>query len=67
MPSPLSPPQYAHLVGGELYEPKEENPMLGWRGASRYHSPAFQAAFQLECEAIRQVRETMGRANVQSR
>lgn len=57
--------EYAHLVGGGFYEPKEENPMLGWRGASRYPTPAFKEAFQLECEAIRHVREIMGLDNVQ--
>ena len=59
--------EYAHLVGGGFYEPKEENPMLGWRGASRYPTPAFKEAFQLECEAIRHVREIMGLDNVQAR
>ncbi|KAK3258427.1 hypothetical protein CYMTET_32514 [Cymbomonas tetramitiformis] len=57
--------EYAHLVGGEAYEPKEENPMLGFRGACRYYSPSFQASFQLECEAVLQVRERMGLTNVQ--
>jgi len=57
--------EYAHLLGGELYEPKEENPMLGFRGASRYRSAFFAQAFALECEAIRYVREAMGLANVE--
>ena len=47
--------EYAHLIGGPAYEPQEENPMIGFRGASRYRSPDFAAAFALECEAIRQV------------
>lgn len=57
--------EYANLLGGELYEPKEENPMLGFRGASRYVSPAFADCFALECEAIKRVRETMGFTNVE--
>ncbi len=57
--------EYAHLLGGELYEPKEENPMLGFRGASRYRSAFFAEAFALECEAIRYVREAMGLTNVE--
>lgn len=56
--------EYRTLIGGEAYEPKEENPMLGWRGASRYYDPKFKAAFLLECKAIRKVRETMGLNNV---
>jgi pyruvate,water dikinase len=55
--------EYARLLGGSGFEPKEENPMLGWRGASRYCSPAFRDAFALECRALRQVRETMGLTN----
>ena len=57
--------EYAHLIGGELYEPNEENPMLGFRGASRYVSKDFQDCFRLECEAIRYVRDTMGFSNVE--
>jgi pyruvate, water dikinase len=57
--------EYAHLIGGTLYEPVEENPMIGFRGASRYRSPAFQEAFALECEAIRSVRDDMGLTNVE--
>ncbi len=49
--------EYRNLVGGEKYEPHEENPMIGWRGASRYVSEKFQEAFRLECRAIRKVRE----------
>lgn len=56
--------EYATLLGGNLYEPKEENPMLGWRGASRYYNPLFKAAFGLECEALKKVREEMGLKNV---
>jgi pyruvate,water dikinase len=55
--------EYARLLGGAAFEPKEENPMLGWRGASRYCSPAFRDAFALECEALRRVREDMGLTN----
>ncbi|MFM7171018.1 MAG: phosphoenolpyruvate synthase [Cyanobium sp.] len=56
--------EYARLLGGAAFEPKEENPMLGWRGASRYVSPEFRRAFALECEALRRVREQMGLVNV---
>ena len=56
--------EYATLLGGSLYEPKEENPMLGWRGASRYYNPLFKEAFGLECEALKKVREEMGLKNV---
>lgn len=56
--------EYRKLVGGELYEPVEENPMLGWRGASRYYDPKFQAAFGLEVKALRRVREKFGLTNV---
>lgn len=56
--------EYSNLLGGNLFEPVEENPMLGWRGASRYYSPHFQEAFGLECEAIRRVRSDMGLINV---
>jgi pyruvate, water dikinase len=57
--------EYANLIGGSLYEPHEENPMLGFRGASRYVDPAFQPCFELECIALRRVREDMGLQNVQ--
>jgi len=57
--------EYRSLVGGQLYEPKEENPMLGWRGASRYYDERFKPAFLLECEAIKKVREEFGLDNVQ--
>jgi len=56
--------EYATLLGGEAYEPKEENPMLGWRGASRYYDPKFKNAFVLECRALVKVREEMGLDNV---
>ena len=56
--------EYRSLLGGEQFEPYEENPMLGWRGASRYYDPKFKEAFELECEALRKVREDMGLANV---
>jgi pyruvate,water dikinase len=55
--------EYARLLGGSAFEPAEENPMLGWRGASRYYAPAFSEAFALECRALRQVRDTMGLTN----
>ncbi|OFZ68205.1 MAG: phosphoenolpyruvate synthase [Betaproteobacteria bacterium RBG_16_58_11] len=57
--------EYANLVGGERYEPKEENPMLGFRGAARYLAPAFQDCFALECRAMKKVREDMGLVNVE--
>ena len=57
--------EYRALLGGDLYEPQEENPMLGWRGASRYYHPNFKAAFKLELEAIKLVREEFGLTNVQ--
>ncbi|MDP3561654.1 MAG: phosphoenolpyruvate synthase [Legionellaceae bacterium] len=57
--------EYANLVGGNLYEPEEENPMLGFRGASRYVSPNFEDCFALECMAVRRVREDMGLTNVE--
>lgn len=56
--------EYANLIGGERYEPHEENPMLGFRGASRYLADDFRACFKLECEAIKRVREGMGLRNV---
>ena len=56
--------EYRSLLGGELFEPVEENPMLGWRGASRYYDPKFKQAFLLECRAMRKVREEMGLVNV---
>ncbi len=56
--------EYANLVGGRPYEPVEENPMIGFRGASRYYHPRYQAAFGLECRAVRKVREEMGLTNL---
>lgn len=56
--------EYANLIGGKEFEPKEENPMLGFRGASRYYSPRYRDGFSLECQAIKRVRETMGFDNV---
>jgi len=56
--------EYRTLLGGDLYEPQEENPMLGWRGASRYYDPKFKVAFGLECVAMKKVREDMGLTNV---
>jgi len=57
--------EYANLIGGETYEPKEENPMLGFRGAARYVSKSFRPCFDLECEALKRVRNEMGLKNVQ--
>ena len=57
--------EYANLIAGTLYEPEEENPMIGFRGASRYLSPTFRACFDMECEAIRRVREDMGLDNLE--
>jgi len=57
--------EYANLIGGRQYEPHEENPMLGFRGASRFTDPAFGPCFELECRAIRRVRDEMGLVNVQ--
>lgn len=56
--------EYANLLGGKQFEPKEENPMLGWRGASRYYDPQYTAAFGLECKALKRVRDEMGLTNV---
>ncbi|MGH8138818.1 MAG: phosphoenolpyruvate synthase [Steroidobacteraceae bacterium] len=57
--------EYANLIGGSRYEPEEENPMLGFRGASRYVDETFRPCFELECRALKKVRETMGLVNVQ--
>ena len=57
--------EYANLLGGDRYEPHEENPMIGFRGASRYVAPEFRDCFALECEAMRYVRDTMGLTNVE--
>jgi len=56
--------EYRTLLGGEAYEPREENPMLGWRGASRYYDPKFKPAFMMEVAAMKMVREDMGLTNV---
>lgn len=56
--------EYANLLGGDRYEPHEENPMMGWRGASRYVSPDFRECFDMECEALRFVRDEMGLTNL---
>ncbi|MCR9192302.1 MAG: phosphoenolpyruvate synthase [Gammaproteobacteria bacterium] len=57
--------EYANLIGGDQFEPQEENPMLGFRGASRYVAPAFSDCFALECRAVKRVREDMGFTNVE--
>ena len=56
--------EYANLIGGKAYEPAEENPMIGFRGASRYYNPRYQAGFALECQAVKRVREVMGLTNL---
>lgn len=56
--------EYANLIGGKYFEPKEQNPMLGWRGASRYYSPGYKDGFALECKAIKKVREEFGLVNL---
>jgi len=56
--------EYANLIGGAQYEPEEENPMIGFRGASRYYHPHYREAFGLECQAMRKVREVMGLKNM---
>jgi pyruvate,water dikinase len=56
--------EYANLLGGKKFEPKEENPMLGWRGASRYYDERYREGFALECRAMKQVRDQMGLTNV---
>ena len=56
--------EYAHLLGGELFEPREENPMLGWRGASRYYHPDYKEGFMLELAAVKRVREKFGLSNL---
>lgn len=58
--------EYANLIGGRLYEPEEHNPMIGWRGASRYYAPSFKPAFALECRAFKKARDEMGLSNVKS-
>ena len=56
--------EYANLIGGYLYEPSENNPMIGWRGASRYYDKKFKPAYSLECKAIKKAREEMGLINI---
>lgn len=56
--------EYVNLIGGKYFEPKEENPMIGWRGASRYYSPSYKEGFALECEAIKKVRAEFGLVNL---
>lgn len=56
--------EYANLIGGKQFEPNEENPMLGWRGASRYYSDGYKEGFRLECEAMKRVRNEMGLNNI---
>lgn len=63
--SDLKSNEYRELLGGRLFEPQEENPMIAWRGASRYVDPRFSAAFEMECDALRIVRQTMGLDNLQ--
>jgi pyruvate,water dikinase len=57
--------EYSGLIGGKEFEPHEENPMIGWRGASRYYDPQFSSAFALECQAVKKVRNEMGLYNLQ--
>ena len=56
--------EYANLVGGKLYEPVESNPMIGWRGASRYYDPKYKVAFELECKGLLKARNDMGLTNI---
>jgi len=56
--------EYANLIGGHLYEPEESNPMIGWRGASRYYDPRYKVAFELECKALLKARNDMGLTNI---
>ncbi|MDY7013929.1 MAG: phosphoenolpyruvate synthase, partial [Cyanobacteriota bacterium] len=56
--------EYANLLGGSQFEPKEENPMIGWRGASRYYDPQYSEAYALECRALKRVRDEMGLTNI---
>jgi pyruvate, water dikinase len=56
--------EYAGLIGGTQFEPVEDNPMIGWRGASRYYSPEYREAFELECKAFKRVRDDMGLTNI---
>lgn len=58
--------EYANLIGGMIFEPAENNPMIGWRGASRYYSDAYREAFELECRALKKVRDKMGITNIKA-
>jgi pyruvate,water dikinase len=58
--------EYANLIGGKQFEPQENNPMIGWRGASRYYSEAYREAFELECHALKKVRDEMGITNIKA-
>jgi len=58
--------EYANLIGGTQFEPEERNPMIGWRGASRYYSESYREAFELECHALRRVRDDLGLTNVKA-
>lgn len=58
--------EYANLIGGTNFEPQENNPMIGWRGASRYYSPEYREAFELECHALKKVRDKMGITNIKA-
>ncbi|MBI2145685.1 phosphoenolpyruvate synthase [Candidatus Woesearchaeota archaeon] len=58
--------EYANLIGGQEFEPKEDNPMIGWRGAARYYSDAYKKAFELECKAFLKAREEMGLTNIKA-
>ncbi len=58
--------EYANLIGGKQFEPNENNPMIGWRGASRYYDPKFQPAFELECRAFKKCRDEMGLTNIKA-
>lgn len=62
--SDLKTSEYRQLIGGHLFEPEENNPMLGWRGASRYYHPDFRPVFELECQAIKRAREEWGLTNL---
>lgn len=58
--------EYANLIGGNIFEPAENNPMLGWRGASRYYSSEYEKAFELECEAFKRARNELGLTNIKA-
>ncbi len=58
--------EYANLIGGKQFEPQENNPMIGWRGASRYYDEKFRAAFELECQALKKCRDEMGLTNIKA-